>query len=232
MKKHLSKILIAASVICLSVFSLSAWNQNSNTTRKSENDTIPGKKIRDLDDALREIDKATIELNKTDWNKIEKELNDALKKLDVAKMKLDIEKDLREIDMTKLKAEMEKAMKEIDVNKIKADVDAALAKIDMDKIKLEMEKVKEIDFEKIQLELKSIKPTIEKTMAEAKVSIEKAKKEIAEYKSFVDDLEKDGLISKKGEYTIEHKNGELIINNKKQPAEDYNKYRIFLEKNK
>ena len=69
-------------------------------------------------------------------------------------------------------------------------------------------------------------------MEKAKVDIEKAKVEMREYKSFVDGLEKDGLINKRDGYSIEHKNGELIINGKKQPADVYNKYRSFLEKHK
>ena len=62
--------------------------------------------------------------------------------------------------------------------------------------------------------------------------MEKAKAEMKEYKTFVDGLEKDGLINKKSNYTIEHKNGALIINGKKQPTNVYNKYRSFLQKHK
>ncbi len=77
-----------------------------------------------------------------------------------------------------------------------------------------------------------MKPEIEKELAKAKKEVEKAKAEVKEYKTFVDDLASDGLIDKKGEYTIKHKNGELIINGKTQPAGVYNKYRSFLEKHK
>jgi hypothetical protein len=80
--------------------------------------------------------------------------------------------------------------------------------------------------------MKKLGPQIEKEMEKAKVEIEKAKIEIKEYKSFVDGLEKDGLINKKEGYTIKHKNGELTINGKKQSPEVYSKYRNFLEKHK
>jgi translation initiation factor 2 beta subunit (eIF-2beta)/eIF-5 len=99
-----------------------------------------------------------------------------------------------------------------------------LKKIDMSKFEAEMEKVNK--------EMKELGPKIEKEMQKAKVEIEKAKEEIKEYKSFVDGLEKDGLINKKDGYTIQHKNGELIVNGKKQSADVYNKYRSFLEKHK
>ncbi len=47
-------------------------------------------------------------------------------------------------------------------------------------------------------------------MEKAKEKIEKAKAEMNEYKEFVDGLEKDGLINNKEDYTIKHKDGELI----------------------
>lgn len=78
--------------------------------------------------------------------------------------------------------------------------------------------------------MKDLGPKIEKEMEKAKADIEKAKIEMKEYKGFVDGLDKDGLINKKEGYTIQHKNGELIINGKKQPTEVYSKYRNFLEK--
>ncbi len=83
---------------------------------------------------------------------------------------------------------------------------------------------------KLEIEMKDLGPKIEKEMQKAKVEIEKAKVEMKEYKGFVDGLDKDGLINKKEGYTIRHKNGELIINGKKQPADVYSKYRSFLEK--
>ena len=97
-----------------------------------------------------------------------------------------------------------------------------MKKIDMSKL--------DADMKKMEIEMKGLGPKIEKEMENAKASIEKAKVEMKEYKGFVDGLEKDGLINKKEGYTIQHKNDELIINGKKQPADVYNKYRTFLKK--
>ena len=80
--------------------------------------------------------------------------------------------------------------------------------------------------------MKEIKPKVEEELKKAKVEIEKAKQDIKEYKAFEDGLEKDGLINKKENYSIEHKNGQLIINGKVQSNDVYNKYRSFLEKHK
>jgi hypothetical protein len=125
-------------------------------------------------------------------------------------------------------------------------VHESLAKVDWEKMKKQMEEmkvqldeVKKIDMSKlsedmrkVEKEMKELGPKIEKEMEKAKVEMEKAKVEMKEYKSFVDGLEKDGLIDKKGNYTIQHRNGELIINGKKQPADVYNKYRSFLQRHK
>jgi hypothetical protein len=77
--------------------------------------------------------------------------------------------------------------------------------------------------------LKRIKPEIEKSMQSAKESIEKARKELVEYKSFISDLDKDGLIDKDKNYTVEYKKGELTINGKKQSADVVKKYNSFLK---
>jgi hypothetical protein len=99
-------------------------------------------------------------------------------------------------------------------------------------MKIEIEKIKETDFSKIEADLKKIKPEVEKSLLEAKKNLEKAKKEMLEYKTFIDELEKDRLINKKETYTVEHKNGVLKINGQTQPASIYNKYKSFLEKHK
>jgi hypothetical protein len=127
--------------------------------------------------------------------------------------------------------------KEIDAAKMEKELKESLASVDWEKMNKQMDEVKKIDMSKLaadmkkmEIEMKGLGPKIEKEMENAKASIEKAKVEMREYKTFVDGLEKDGLINKKEGYSIQHKNGELIINGKKQPADVYNKYRIFLKK--
>ena len=110
-------------------------------------------------------------------------------------------------------------------------MEASLAKVDMEKVKKEMERLKE-EMPKVQEQLKDLKPQIEASMKKAKEEMEKAKAEITVFKSFEEGLEKDGLINRKANYTIEHKEGELYINGKLQSEAVYNKYRSFLEKHK
>jgi len=108
---------------------------------------------------------------------------------------------------------------------------------ELSKARLEIEKAKKIDMaeinrelEKAREEIKKIQPELQKELAKAKVEIEKAKAEVREYKTFVDGLEQDGLLNKKENYTIRHKDGKLTINGKEVPAGIYNKYRNFLDK--
>jgi chromosome segregation ATPase len=241
-------LLPVVGVACFSV-ALIAWGGQKQThpqkrTEQNANDTTPktktDKKIRDLDDAIDELNNAEIKLN---MDKVKAELQDAMKNIDMDKVKMEMDKAMKEVDMEKIKAEVEKATKEIDAAKIEQEVKESLAKVDMEKIndqiKKELEEVKKIDMsklnddmKKLQMELKDMQPKIEKEMEKAKVEMEKAKVEMKEYKGFVDGLEKDGLINKKEGYTIQHKSGELIINGKKQPADVYDKYRDFLQKHK
>lgn len=245
--KHLLPIILIA---CFSI-ALIAWGgrkqMHQQKTEQSFNDTFPKnkveKKIRDLDDVLDELDKAEMKLN---MEKVKTEWEEALKKIDMDKVKMDIDKAMKEVDMEKVKAEIENAVKEIDAAKIERDVKESLAKVDWEKMKEQMEKMKDqveeiknidmskvkTDMQRVEKEMKEMAPRIEKEMEKAKIDIEKAKEEMKEYRSFVDGLEKDGLINKKEGYSIQHKNGELIINGKKQPADVYNKYRSFLEKHK
>ena len=227
----------------------------TDTIPKSNTD----KKVRDLDDVIDDLDAAELKLNmekvktqieqamkQIDMSKIQLEMDKAMKEVDMAKMKLDMENAMKELDMEKIKSQIQMATKEIDAAKLQKDLQESFAKVDWEKMKKEiaeagahMDELKKIDMskmaedmKKMEKEMKELGPKIEKEMANAKVEIEKAKEEMKDYKSFIDGLEKDGLIDKKGSYSIEHKNGELTINGKKQAADVYNKYRSFLEKHK
>ena len=227
-------LLLFTMVLSATVIS-SSFAQNRNTSA----DTIPQKKekkITDLDEAIRELDKGLMdverELKEKDWKKMEAEIKASMKEIDVAKMQADVEKAIKAIDVEKINADIQKAIKEVDTEMIKAEIAASLARVDMKKIKAEMEKIREVDVKDIQLEMEKIKPQVEASLKDAKLSIEKAKAELKEYKTFLDALEKDGLINKKEQYSVTHKDGKLTVNGKEQPESIYNKYRIFLGKHK
>ncbi|HET7896882.1 MAG TPA: hypothetical protein VFL47_04415, partial [Flavisolibacter sp.] len=225
-------LLILGSGLLLSV----AFAQTTRSHQKPvRTDTVPTqKKIRDLDEALAEIDRGEIEMQKAmkeiDQEKLESEVRLAMKNMDkdMAKMKEDLAKAMKEIDMQKINLDVEKAMKDIDCEKLKQEVTASLSKVDMEKMKADLEKTKAIDLSKMKEELSQIQPQVEKAMKEAKVSIEKARQEITAYKNLVNALDKDGLLNKNEPYTIEYNNNELTVNGKKLSVEQTKKYSQFL----
>ncbi|MEI2756701.1 MAG: hypothetical protein V9F46_09605 [Chitinophagaceae bacterium] len=235
-------------------FVMVAWGQQQSPGKmqRQETDTTPvqkpgkEKKIVDLND---ELDEA---FDKMDWEKFQKKLNEGLEKIDAAKIKLEIDKAFKEIDFSKMQNELSESLAKIDMEKIQKEVKEAMSHVNMEKIneeisqslkeidikKIQLEvndalrKVKEVDLQKVQEELEKIKPTIEKSLKEAKSQMEKAKLTIQEYKSFVNGLEKDSLINKEKGYTLKNEDGVLYINGTKAPNETYQRYKSFLDTHK
>lgn len=255
----LLKPLLLCAIIVGAAVMLVSWDfkQLPGRYQQSQNDTVPKLKKSNTDKKVRDLDEAIDELNaidlKIEMEKAQKEVTEAMKNMDAEKIKMEVEKAMKEIDMEKIKkevdesvakidmkkikAEVDNAMKEIDAVKIQHEVEASIAKIDWEKMKNQLDEVKNMNLDKINVQMKEVEenlkkigPQIAKEMENAKVQIEKAKVEMKEYKDFVDELNNDGLINKKEEYSIKHKNGELLINGKKASDEVYSKYRSFLEK--
>lgn len=232
---------ITAFCITLVAFQKQQKPETKQIPQTVNTDTIPKKKelkVRDLDEALEDLDDVRINVSLDNLNlelaKIGSQIEKAL-----AQTKIEIANSIRDVDIAAITKEVNASIAKIDCEKINHEVKAAIESVDWDKIKKEIAEVKEInldkvhvDMEKVNEELKKIQPELNEKLANVKVEIEKAKKELKEYKEFVDGLNNDGLINKKGEYTIKHRNGELIINGKVQPEPVYNKYRDFLEKHK
>jgi excinuclease UvrABC ATPase subunit len=183
-----------------------------------------------------EMDKAMKEI---DFEKMQKDWKESLSKMDIdmGKMKKELEESMKEFDTEKVKAEVDKAMKEVDFEKLQKEWKDEMAKVDWDKWKENMDEFKKVDMAKMEKELAKTKeqmakigPQLEKEMQKARVEMEKAKTQMKEFKGFVDGLEKDGLIKKSAGYSLQHKNGELLINGKKASNATYQKYRSFLEK--
>jgi chromosome segregation ATPase len=266
MKRHswLRQLPIFLVVTAL-VVTVTAWQVQPGKHTRTITDTVPDKnKVKDIDDALNQLEKSQKELERTlqqkDWNKemkdaldkshfdaeklklqideavkqidakkIQEEMTKAMKEVDLEKMKADLQQSLQKVDMNEMKVQLESAMKQIDAAKLQADINSAVAKVDIEKMKAELEKVKDIDFKAMEENLDKMKPELEKSMQDAKAGIEKAKKELADYKGLIDGLDKDGLINKSKSYTIQYKEGELTINGKKQSAEVVRKYNSYLK---
>ncbi len=232
--------LIVACAILGVTLTLISWERHQQTDshfqQQPTHDTLPQKerKIRDLDEAIAELNNIDL---KVQIDEAMKQVELSLKQLDAKKIQLEIEKSMKDVDMDKIKADIDKARAEVDFARIEKEVKESMAKIDWNKMKADLNEAKKIDVEKLNAdiekakeEMKEIGPKLEKEMQKAKVEIERAKVEMKEYKSFVDGLEADGLINKKEGYSIKHKEGKLIINDKEASDNIYKKYRSFLDK--
>lgn len=195
---------------------------------KIEKEIQQAMKTMDIDMAKMQADLQK-SMKEIDVSKINAELQKALKEVNAANIQEQVQKSLRDFDMSKIDAEIKEALNQVNSEKIQKQIKESLANVDMKKIQQEIEKVKSVDLSKMQKELQQIKPEIEKAMKEAKVDIEKAQKEMEGYQNFIDQLEKDQLLSKKQNYSIEYKNGELHINGKKLSADQQSKYADFLK---
>lgn len=257
MKKSITLPFAIAAGLFIAAGVIAAGTQQASA-RIPAQDTVPVKS-KDFDAILKDLDKAQIELEKMkdmkilvptiDGEKLKADIDKSMKAIDVEKLNKEISATMAElkqlnsekmllemkaiptIDGAKMKADLEAAMKNLDAAKMQMELNA-LAKIDVEKMKLEMEKVKNLDLAKIELQLKEIEPALEKSMEKTKLELAKAKEDITDFKNFTDELSGDGLIEKDGKYTIEHKDGHLIINGQLQPAATYEKYNSYLKKHK
>lgn len=206
-------------------------------------DTVPAPKapapprIAGFDEARRELDKAAaaLEKNLENFRLPEPPQPPTPPQIDPQA----IDQALKELNTEKIRAEVERQLKEVDAEKFRKEADAQLAKIDvpamrrevetsMKKMQADMARQKEA-FAKMQEELKAMVPKVQAEMQKAHAEIGKARAELNAYESFVDSLAAEGLINQSA-YSIEHKNGKLILDGKEQPGNVYSKYRSFLEK--
>jgi len=237
--RKLPLLLLATGLVLTVTFAQS----NSGNNNSSNRDTVPkkDKKIRDLDEAMWELEKGEIEVSKAlreiDFEKIEREVRAAMKAMDVDMLKTQesVARAMKEVDFQKVNVDVQKALSQaqkelsaIDSEKMKKEIEQSLAQVDFNKMNVELQQLKELDLSKMKEELANIRPEIEKSLAEAKKDIAKAKQEISDYKNLVTALDKDGFLNKNEDYKVEYKNKELIVNGKKLSADAVRKYSEYL----
>ena len=174
-----------------------------------------------------EVNKSLKDLDKLDLQKMQKELKESLSNLDDDNIDLKLSlKELDKIDLEKMRKEIERSMEDLKVNidgaRISKEIQESLKKIDMEKVKRDMEKVKG-EMEKNKDNFKFDRDKIQK-------DLEKTRIEFKGYQEMVYEMEKDGLLSTKTDYTIIYKDEELTINGKKQATGVTNKYKKYFSK--
>lgn len=218
--------------------------------QQNTEDTIPQKKkdcmsmkefdqvMEDLDknmhkigEQLKEIDFALIRKNvetalqQVDMDKIMKSASQALKSVDIEKILNDVRSSLKDIDTEKINAEVNEAMKV--ANKVLDKARIEMDKVDKQTVKKAMEEARK-ELDKAKEEIKKI--DMDKIRSEVDKGIGEAKAELNRIKTMFNEMEKDGLISRKEGFSIKYKDKELYINGEKQPASVTDKYRHYFSK--
>jgi hypothetical protein len=177
-------------------------------------------KLSELDEAMQEVDRAMVELDKglkIDLSKMNKEIlaaMDEIKNINFNKIHDEVRASLKEVDWESVKEDVKRANKE---------VEKELKSIDRESIRADVEAARAGAFISGDL----IKNSVELGLKAARLGINKAKKELMLLKEFTEELEKDGLINKKGSFKIQIKDHEMFIDGKKQSKEVNEKYKKY-----
>ena len=234
--KHVSqtsKIILFAGLFIVAI-STSAW-QIQTTEEPAAQDseqacsdtTRPGTVYPDQIDLGVNIDSvmkaAQVAISAVDFTKMQQQINASLANINFDEINKNIDAAMKNIDWDKMK---------IDVNKSIDEAKIEMAKVDKEQIKESLEKVKaELQSEqfKKQINLSNVQKEVAQSMAKARIEMEKARTEIANYRSFVAALQNDGLIKAGEPYKIELKDDVLYINGVKQTKETTEKYRKYYQ---
>jgi hypothetical protein len=193
---------------------------------KMQNDLNESLEKINTDKINEELKVALSQLEKLDVQKLQDELKSSIANIDSDKMRAQIDaslKNLDKIDMEKMGKEIEKSINDAKANihpeEIEKKVRESLDKVDFEKIKENMNKAKE-EIEKNKIHMKV-------DLDNAREDLAKAKQEIRGYQEMVYKMEADKLLSTKGDYTIEYKDGKISINGVVQPNSVTNKYKKY-----
>src|SRR2546423_1720438 len=124
--KQLSLAVMAAGLLAMAI----AWQTHPGRSVQTSNDTVPDryKKIRDIDDALEELERSKAEVDRSlkdiDWQKIDRDIKASVDKIHIntEEIKAEIDRAVKEIDVEKIQVEVQNAVKAVDVEKIQANI--------------------------------------------------------------------------------------------------------------
>lgn len=190
---------------------------------------------------------------KVDFDKIQQQVDEAVKRIDVEKMHRQVEESLRRIDFDKIQRDLDQSFddaKRVNKEDIKREIENARREVDnalrneewkeelkeaqrhsRDDVQKELDKAKR-EMAKVRLEMKDQQFNFQKEMDKAREEVDKAAADMKGYQEMIYEMEKDGLLNTKEDYSIESRSGELFINDKKQPQAVTDKYsRYFKKKN-
>jgi hypothetical protein len=195
-----------------------------------------------VNNALKNVDAEKIQkiveksLEAVDMEKIQQQVEESLKKIDFDKIQEQVNESLKHELSDEDKKEIKKAIKEAQ-KEIKEELKKENWKKEIEDARQESRKEIKEELEKAKDEVAKAKKEMDKErlnfkdeMKKAQVEIDKAKEELKGYQEMIYAMEAEGLLSTKEDYTIEWKKGELLINDKVQPAETATKYKKYFRK--
>ncbi|NII23456.1 hypothetical protein HB364_00085 [Pseudoflavitalea sp. X16] len=195
-----------------------------------------------IEEAQKNIDFEKIRLQtelaakQIDMEKISREVQESLKKIDFEKIQKEVNESLKNahtyVDAEKIKKELAQARLEVERELKNKDWEKeleAVKKLNSEEFRKQMDQAKE-EMEKARKELDMEKLGLKEKMEDAWVEIGKAKEEFKGYQEMIYSMEKDGLLSTKSDYTIKYKEGDLLINGKKQSQPVLDKYKKYFKK--
>jgi chromosome segregation ATPase len=198
---------------------------------------------RDVEESIRQIDvqkirqQAELAVQRIELEKTQQQIEESLSRIDFDKIQQQIDESMARVEkvdreeiretLQKAKAQVQEAMEK---QNWKQTMDKALEQNQQEIQKQMFEVQKEMDKVKDHMQLEKF--NFSREMEKAKVELDKAKEELKGYQDMIYSMEKDGLLDTKDNYTIEYRNGELFINDKKQPADVTNRYKQYFKKDK
>jgi hypothetical protein len=216
-------------------------NAQENIDRLKEKDW---KEIeRTVEESIRNIDLEKIQqqveqaVRLVDYEKINRTVQEALQKIDFDKIQRDIDRSLAEVknvDKEEIRQEIEKARLQVKEAMEKEEWKEDMKKTQKhskEEVKKELENAKK-ELARVKEDMKHQKMDFKKELDKAKVDIDKTRTALKDYQEMIYDMEKEGLLNTKEDYTIEYKDGDLFINDKKQSSDITGKYKKYFKQKK
>ena len=214
-----------------------------------------GVHLRDVDFNKIQAD-INLSLKEIDLDKLKVDITTKLKDVNLDKLQLDVENSIAKIDFDKIQKDIEKALADVDVKIDPKEMEEVKKELNKAKIEIknnfnetefrkEMDELKKIKLKDIEKEIEAARKEIEKAkisidldkddlkvdLENAAKDIEAARIELKGYQEMIYDMEKEGLLDTKEDYSVSFNDGELSINGKKQPASVVSKYKKYFKNN-
>src|SRR5688572_9692430 len=207
-------------------------------------------KSKDWEKMQRDVEES---IKRIDIEKIQRQTAEAVQRIEFEKVHKQIEESLSRIDFDKIQQQIDESMErvsDIDKKEIKEQLKRAKQQVkeamEKQEWKDNLKKVHQLNKEEMEEQMLRLKKGMEelkenmrqekfnfkKEMEKAHVELTKAKEEMKGYQEMIYAMEKEGLLNTNEDYTIEYKDGELYVNDKKQSAETTNRYKKYFKKDK